>query len=364
MQKKHLLIFAALFAATPALWAQDDPKQPKPAGNEAQYQMPDPKHPGHEALKTLVGNWYSKATLPAMPGVPGMEKDTECEGFDRAELILNGLWLKWSATGTFGGQPVQGLWLVGYNPFANKYISVWASSMESAPIEMEGSFDEQTRTWTFTGKCSHGDMHSTISFTDADTMVETCKTTPPGGETHTMVITRKRTKADAVEASVATAAAGAELSSVHRELQQDVGTWDAVVRSWMNPSQPPMEEKGVERISSICGGRFSWSDYQGSMMGAPFTGHALVGYDETTKQYSGYWIDSMSATWASIRGSRDEDSDKIVMKGSCLCPEGRPMAMTQVLTRKDKDNRLCQMEFVMEAGTHKMEIAYKRKAKK
>jgi hypothetical protein len=140
-----------------------------------------------------------------------------------------------------------------------------------------------------------------------------------------------------------------------------VGEWDAVVKMSMDPSQPPSEEKGTERVTSLCDGRYVWSDFRGSMMGAPMEGHCVIGYDESAKEYVSYWFDSMSPTWAKSTGRSGSDSKALSLQGRFVSPMGTPMTMKEVMTFEGNDNRQAQMEFSGEQGTQKMEISYARK---
>ncbi len=88
-----------------------------------------------------------------------------------------------------------------------------------------------------------------------------------------------------------------------------------MIKTTMDPTQPPSEEKGTERVKSICGGNGTWSDFRGTMMGAPFEGHALVAYDEAAKQCISYWIDTMMAGLMTSKGAFDPDSKTVTMEG-------------------------------------------------
>jgi len=365
--QNHAVLVAALCAATPLLCAQDDAAKPKPAG-AAQQATPNPKHAEHEALKQMVGTWHCKMQMPAMPDVKGMEEPTECEATETGELLCNGLWLKWSSDGTMGGDACQGLWLVGYDPFAKKYTSFCISSHESGVSELDGSYDVKTKAWTWNGQCEQGAISSTVTWKDPDTMVEVVRMTPPGAkEPQTMTITRHRSKTVAASVSRGAAdpaAAHASLTAEQKSLLRNVGVWDAVVKTAMDPTQPPSEEKGTERVTPICLGRYVWSDFRATMMGQPFEGHCVVGYDASAKQYVSYWFDSMSPTWAKTTGEAGDASQALNLQGRCLCPRGTPMTVKETVSWKDPDTRHALMEFTGEPGTQRIEITYRRQGGK
>lgn len=351
--KNRAVLVAALLAAVPMLRAQDEPKAKAPAAAQPP-QMPNPKQEAHDALKAFAGTWEYKlqSGAPEAAGTGGVE---------RAELVCNGLWLKWTVDGKYAGEPFQGLWLVGYDPFQKKYRSVWVDAKESTPVEMEGSHDAKAKTWSWSGKCATGELRSTIRFPDADTMIETCVVTEAGKEPQSMEFIRKRVKAAPVEASAPKGKV--ELAAEHKELHKGLGEWEAVVKTVMDPAQPATEEKGAEKVHAVCNGKYTWSDFRSTMLGQPFEGHCLVGYDSAAKQYVSYWIDSFSATWAKTNGTAEADGKMIRMQGSCLCPEGKPMTMRQVMRWMDADTRLLEMDIEGADGKCKMDITYKRKAK-
>jgi hypothetical protein len=350
MRNQSLLV-AALFAASPFLVAQDEKM---PAAAPA---MPNPKVEAHDALKNLVGSWDSVCKMAAMPGVPGMEKPSETTGTEHAELICNGLWVKSVVNGTYQGQPFQGLWLAGYDPNKKKYTSVWVSSMDEPACTADGTYDEKTKTWTFSGPTPHGEMRSVATFQDADNFTETCYMKGPDGkEVECMQVTRKRSKSKPVEAA-ATAAkpSSKELAMLH----EGIGQWDAVVKHAM-PGAPATEDKATERVFPICNGTWTWSNFTGTMMGMPFEGHALCGYDSKAKKFVSYWIDSCSANASCTTGTHDEAKGVCTFEGTCVDEYGKPASIYQVYTQKDANTRHLKMTFKGEQGSHEMEIVYKR----
>lgn len=351
--KITIALFPA-FAAVSFLPAQDGKVEPQ--------QMPDPKTAQHEALRALAGDWTTVCKMAAMPGVPGMEQPTESTGTDKVELVCNGLWVKWTMDGTMNGQPAQCLGLVGYDPFAKGYKSIWVSSGDEAPMLADATFDEKTSTWTFTGTCKHGAMRS-VYVLKGDTAVETVYMTPPGGtEVRSVEITRTRVKGG-VPRDALTKVAKVEAASTAKELAPlaaSTGSWAATVTMAM-PGQPPTTEKGSEVVRSTCNGRWTWSDFTGQMMGMPFEGHALTGYDPDKKEYVSFWIDSLSATHAMTTGTFDPATKAFRMAGNCLCPVGERMEMQQTHTQPDADTRNLKMTFKHPQGSHDMTIAYVRK---
>ena len=80
----------------------------------------------------------------------------------------------------------------------------------------------------------------------------------------------------------------------HKAMAAKAGTYTAKVRSWHEPGKPPMEETGTATRSMALDGRVMVEEFKGSMMGMPFTGHGMQGYDNVTGKYWSTWNDSMS----------------------------------------------------------------------
>ena len=92
----------------------------------------------------------------------------------------------------------------------------------------------------------------------------------------------------------------------HKVLEATVGKWKTSSKAWMGPGDPKITE-GSADYESILGGRFVVSRFHGSMMGMPFEGYGVTGYDRMTKTYEGYWMDTMGTMiYPMSKGTWDE----------------------------------------------------------
>jgi hypothetical protein len=355
MNTRSLLVAAFL---VPLLCAQDD---------KGKAAMPNPKTKQHEVLAALAGDWTCTCKMAAMPGVPGMEQAKEWTGTEKGELICNGLWLKSSIDSKCKDETFRGVWLAGFDPLKNKYVGVFVTSHDEPSSVMDGTYDEATKTWTFSGKSPMGDFRSQLVFKDKDTSVETCfmKGTD-GKESECMQITRTRSKGGAVAKDAtakATDISGKQPAiATSREstlIADGIGKWDCVV-AMKAPGQPASEEKCTENVVAICDGKWAWSDFKGNMMGMPFEGHAIFGYEPATKQFVSYWIDSMSPQVTRTSGTFDAAQKVGTFTGECCDEKGKPMKIQQTLTIKDKNTRQFDMTCTAADGAHEMKITYKR----
>lgn len=354
--RNEILLVAALLAA-PTVIAQEKKGAEKPA--DAAAQMPNPKAPEHDVLKSLAGDWDFTFKSAGMPGVPNMDKPMESVGTEHAELICNGLWLKSVVNSTMMGQPFQGVWLGGYDKFNKKYVSVWIDSMGPESCVADGTWDAKTRTFAWKGKSSQGEHRSTLVFKDNDNSVETCWMTPPGGkEIQCMEITRKRATrpAPAIAANAAMKAPSAEMEP----LFASIGNWNATVKMAAANGHPASEDKATDKATPVCGGNWIWCDFNGTIMGGPFEGHGIDGYDAAEKKYVSYWIDTMSCVLMRTSGTHDAAKKTCTLDGTSLDEQGKPMTVHQVLTAPDANTRILNMTFKSPSSTEQMEITYKK----
>src|SRR6185436_7944321 len=97
---------------------------------------------------------------------------------------------------------------------------------------------------------------------------------------------------------------------VHKKMAEDVGTWDMKVTSYGPPGTPPTEEKGTATRKMTMDGRVLVEDVTSTMMGMPFKGQGMRGYDNVSGKYWGTWVDSMSTGIMVSEGTCDA-------KGTC-----------------------------------------------
>lgn len=357
MIRLSISLFLVLpFAAE--LAAQDKPADAMP---------PNPKTPAHERLAAFAGTWRAETKMAAMPGVPGMEQPSEMIGTESAELVCNGLWLKVTGDGTCGGQSCSGLWLLGYDPFAKSYECIAASSMDDAACCIDGTYDEKTKVWHFHGDSPMGKFRSEFVFENADRSIEIAYTKGDDGkETEFMRAVRTRVKGavpkDAATKPVIAVAADGTTQPAALALRADYGTWDADWKMEM-PGAPPMTAKCREVVAPICAGKWTWTNYTGELMGAPFEGHALTGYDSKAEKVVSFWIDSMNGAVMRQDGTFDAKKQEFTMSGTCYDEQGKRSPVASTATITGKDSRVSRMLFGEGAGQQVMTINYRRTGK-
>ncbi len=92
------------------------------------------------------------------------------------------------------------------------------------------------------------------------------------------------------------------------------------------------------------GGRYLQEDFKGTMMGGPFEGMGITGFDNLKKAYVGSWVDNMGTGVTTSEGTYDAAKKTITCTSQC------PDAM---MTKYVPDRMVTTL---VDANTHKMEM--------
>jgi hypothetical protein len=149
----------------------------------------------------------------------------------------------------------------------------------------------------------------------------------------------------------------------HKQLASRAGSWNTKTKSWMEPNKPPMESTGVCEQTMLLDGRFLQQKCTGEMMGTPFTGIGVTGYDNHTKKYVSTWMDSMGTGIYFMEGAGSADGKTMTMEGSYDYPMEGPMKLRAVTKIVDRNTEIFDMYGTGKNGkeTKMMEITYTRK---
>jgi hypothetical protein len=91
----------------------------------------------------------------------------------------------------------------------------------------------------------------------------------------------------------------------HKALAATVGSFDLTMKSWHDPAGPAMEETGTAIRTMGLDGRVLFEEMTSSMMGMPYAGHLMMGYDNVTGKHWSVWTDSMSTGMMVSEGDCD-----------------------------------------------------------
>jgi hypothetical protein len=150
----------------------------------------------------------------------------------------------------------------------------------------------------------------------------------------------------------------------HKMLAEFVGDWTFAMKMWMDPQAPPSEMTGTTSYKTIMGGRYLQGDHRGTMMGMPFEGLGIEGYDNVTGKYMASWIDNFGTGVMYLTGTYDPAKKAYTFWGDEVDPAHPAVKVRarQVVSWIDQDNS--RMDWFETRGgkeTKTMEIVYTRK---
>ena len=97
----------------------------------------------------------------------------------------------------------------------------------------------------------------------------------------------------------------------HELLAKTAGEWNTEIKFWLEPGADPMVSNGMQTCEVINGGRVINEISHSEMMGMPFEGHGMTGYDNFRKKYWSTWTDNMATSMMYMEGTSDDDGKTI-----------------------------------------------------
>ena len=149
----------------------------------------------------------------------------------------------------------------------------------------------------------------------------------------------------------------------HAAIAKSAGDYTLVVKSWHAPGAPPSNDTGTATRRMILGGRVLVEEVSSMMMGQPFTGYGLHGYDNVSGKFWGTWNDSMSTGVMVTEGTCD-DQGACNFTGGWNDPITKGKVSARMTTRwTDANNEVFEMFGPGPDGKEMkmMEITYTRK---
>jgi hypothetical protein len=131
---------------------------------------------------------------------------------------------------------------------------------------------------------------------------------------------------------------------MHEMMAKSVGDWKTINRYWMDPSGDPMVTEGTAKTEMIMGGRYQTTKTSGTVMGMPMEGMSLIGYDNSTREFTEIWIDNLGTGTSVAKGTYDENTNSINMDGTMVDPMTKSeMKFKQVLKFLDDNHQIIEM---------------------
>ncbi len=145
----------------------------------------------------------------------------------------------------------------------------------------------------------------------------------------------------------------------HKALEAFVGNWKAEVKCWMEPGSPPSVSHATAKAAWILNGHFLEEEFHGEMMGRPFTGRTLLGFDNVRQTFNSVWVSDMQTSMVKSEGKGDNGNKVITLEGTMNCPAAgqKDIPMKTVLRVLMPDKHVFEM---FNDGVKTMEITYTR----
>ena len=153
------------------------------------------------------------------------------------------------------------------------------------------------------------------------------------------------------------------LGEPHKVLAKLEGGWTTRSKGWMEPDKPPVESTGTCEQKLILDGHYLQQVYTGDMMGQPFTGINILGFDNQSGKYESVWLDTMSTGIFYFVGSASADGRTITQECSYDDPIKGPSVWRSVTRIKDDNTLEFEMFITPKGGKEEkmMEMTVNRK---
>jgi hypothetical protein len=151
----------------------------------------------------------------------------------------------------------------------------------------------------------------------------------------------------------------------HEMLKKMAGEWNAKVTSQMDPSQPAEVSQSISTLTMLMDGRYCQEVASGTMMGQPFSGMGVTGYDNVLGKFVSTWIDNAGTGIMTSQGTLDASGKVITWIGTMSDPmTGKVSHSRMVTTFADNDHHTFEMYGTPPGGKKEMKmltIEYSRK---
>ncbi len=147
----------------------------------------------------------------------------------------------------------------------------------------------------------------------------------------------------------------------HAELVSSSGQWRVSSKFWMDPDGEPQTSEMRAVITPELGGRFIFERLSGEVMGEPFEGFGVFGYDNHKQMWTSVWVDNMNTATSYAEGQAT-DEGTIEMFGDMYDPITDATKEFKIVLWEDGPDRHNMSMFVKHEGewAKGMEMEYHR----
>ena len=150
---------------------------------------------------------------------------------------------------------------------------------------------------------------------------------------------------------------------MHRLLAQGNGDWHENLVFWMSPEGDATKAESECTNTMILGDRYQESIHKGTMMGMPFEGRGLVGYDNIKKVFQSTWVDNMGTGIMYLEGPFDPKTNSVTLTGKMVdAMTGKTENVREIMTFINEKSQKMEMYMTKNGKEFKtMEISFTKK---
>jgi len=118
-----------------------------------------------------------------------------------------------------------------------------------------------------------------------------------------------------------------------KKLEFMVGTFDVKIRTWLDPSGPPIESTATAVCNWVLGNRYVQQMLAGYVGGEPWSGIGYAGFDNVSKTYVSTYMDTGSTGMEWYSGTMDAAGKLAKLTGTTHDEvTGKPLALEMRLS--------------------------------
>jgi hypothetical protein len=147
----------------------------------------------------------------------------------------------------------------------------------------------------------------------------------------------------------------------HAELASSAGRWNVTSKFWMDPAGEPETSQLQSVITQELGGRFVSERMSGEVMGMPYEGFGVFGYDNHKEKWTSIWMDNMGTAMVYAEGDETAEGT-IELFGEMYDPMLDKTHEFKIVLSEDGPNVHQMAMFAKHDGewTKGMEMTYRR----
>jgi hypothetical protein len=124
---------------------------------------------------------------------------------------------------------------------------------------------------------------------------------------------------------------------IHHRLNQLVGEWEGVTRTWFEPDKLEDESPWRGTIRPVAGGRYVMHEYEGSFQDKPLSGVAIYGYHLEPDRFEMAWVDSFHTGTFIMSSKGPNEGRGYGVLGSYEAPSGPPWGWRTEIQQPEPD---------------------------